>query len=130
MSNALDSDPKRANAYYQILKNRGLTQAQENKILAELHGDHNHDVLDLHKINQPIHKDHLYSYSDLIFLQQQTRPYVAYQNYLKSLDELLDQDRKREDDGFPRKIRVGRLVRPGKGGKEKLWLYPQQLRKN
>jgi len=124
MSNALDSDPKRANAYYQILKNRGLTQAQENKILAELHGDHNHDVLDLHKINQPIHKDHLYSYSDLLFLQQQTRPYVSYQNYLKSLDELLDQDRKREDDGFPRKIRVGRLVRPGKGGKEKIVVVP------
>ncbi|MDY6905277.1 MAG: DUF444 family protein [Thermodesulfobacteriota bacterium] len=35
---------------------------------------------------------------------------------LKSIDELLNRDRRREEDGFPRKIRIGRLVKPGKSG--------------
>ncbi len=34
---------------------------------------------------------------------------------LKTLDELLDRDEQREEDGFHRKIRVGRIIRPGSG---------------
>ncbi len=36
-----------------------------------------------------------------------------------TLDELLERDKKREQDGFKRKIRIGRIVKPGSGGKEK-----------
>ena len=32
--------------------------------------------------------------------------------------------RQREKDGFPRKIRVGRLIKPGKRGKEKVVIVP------
>lgn len=41
-----------------------------------------------------------------------------------TLDELLERDRKREEDGFHRKIRIGRIVKPGTGGKEKIIIVP------
>lgn len=43
---------------------------------------------------------------------------------LKSLKDLLGRDKVREEDGFPRKIRIGRLVRPGRGGKEQFVIVP------
>ncbi|MCG8614922.1 MAG: DUF444 family protein [Desulfobacterales bacterium] len=41
-----------------------------------------------------------------------------------TLDELLERDRQREEDGFKRKIRIGRIVKPGSGGKEKIIIVP------
>jgi len=41
-----------------------------------------------------------------------------------TLDELLQRDRKREDDGFKRKIRIGKIVKPSRGGKEKIIVVP------
>lgn len=41
-----------------------------------------------------------------------------------SLDDLMDRDARREEDGFPRKIRIGRLVKPGRGGKNKVVVVP------
>ena len=43
---------------------------------------------------------------------------------LNSIDELLDRDAKREEDGFPRKIRIGRLMKTGRGEKVKIILVP------
>ena len=41
-----------------------------------------------------------------------------------TLDDLLERDRKREEDGFKRKIRIGRIVKPGTGTKEKIIIVP------
>ena len=41
-----------------------------------------------------------------------------------TLDELLERDRKREKDGFKRKIRIGRIVKPGSRGREKIIVVP------
>ena len=41
-----------------------------------------------------------------------------------TLDELLERDRRREEDGFKRKIRIGRIVKPGSGGKDKIIVVP------
>ncbi|WDP88337.1 MAG: DUF444 family protein [Desulfobacter sp.] len=41
-----------------------------------------------------------------------------------TLDELLERDRQREEDGFNRKIRIGKIVKPGTGGKEKIIVVP------
>ncbi len=41
-----------------------------------------------------------------------------------TLDELLERDRKREEDGFKRKIRIGRIVKPGQGGKNRIVVVP------
>ncbi|MEX1298536.1 MAG: DUF444 family protein [Desulfotignum sp.] len=41
-----------------------------------------------------------------------------------TLDELLERDKKREQDGFKRKIRIGRIVKPGARGREKIIVVP------
>ena len=43
---------------------------------------------------------------------------------MTTLDELLGRDKKREEDGFKRKIRIGQIVKPGSGGKEKIIVVP------
>lgn len=46
---------------------------------------------------------------------------------IRSIDELLERDKQREKDGFPRKIRLGRLIKPGKGGKDKVVIVPSTV---
>jgi uncharacterized protein len=43
---------------------------------------------------------------------------------LRTLEELLEQDRQREEDGFPRRIRIGKLIRPLQGSKSKVVVVP------
>jgi uncharacterized sporulation protein YeaH/YhbH (DUF444 family) len=43
---------------------------------------------------------------------------------LKSIDDLLAADHRREKDGFPRKIRIGRMVKPVLGGKDRVVVVP------
>ncbi len=43
---------------------------------------------------------------------------------IRSIDDLLERDRIREEDGFPRKIKVGKLVKPGRGTEEKVVVVP------
>jgi uncharacterized sporulation protein YeaH/YhbH (DUF444 family) len=45
-------------------------------------------------------------------------------NKMVTLDELLQRDRNREEDGFKRKIRIGKIVKPSKSGKEKIIVVP------
>ncbi len=44
--------------------------------------------------------------------------------YLKSLDDLLEQDKQREKDGFPRRIRLGKLIKPSKDNKGEVIIVP------
>ena len=48
----------------------------------------------------------------------------THRTNIGTIDDLLDWDKQREADGFPRKIRVGRMVKPGKGGKDKVVVVP------
>ncbi|MFO7749806.1 MAG: DUF444 family protein [Desulfobacteraceae bacterium] len=41
-----------------------------------------------------------------------------------TLDELLERDKQRQEDGFKKKIRIGRIVKPGQGGKERIVVVP------
>jgi uncharacterized sporulation protein YeaH/YhbH (DUF444 family) len=116
---------------YEALKSKGLTADQEEKILAELHDDGLHDIPDalsgeehtLTDIFSP-GPDNVYAYHDLYVLQSVAAPRGSYTTCLRSIDELLERDKQREKDGFPRKIRVGRLIKPGKGGKDKVVVVP------
>lgn len=67
---------------------------------------------------------HFYGHSDLGMLQSISPPLATYIHNLSSIDELLERDKQREKDGFPRKIRIGRLIKPGRGGKAKIILVP------
>ncbi len=66
----------------------------------------------------------VYGVSDLGAIQAMTPPRGTFLHGLSSLDELLERDRQREKDGFPRKIRIGKLVKPGRGEKDKVILVP------
>ncbi len=115
--------------YYNKLRERGLTPEQEDIILSELYDEDSHDIPDAATPdvqNKTFRQepDSIYEYDDLSVLQSMPPPPVTYTTCLRSLDELLEQDKRREEDGFPRKIRVGRLVKPGKGGKDKVVVVP------
>ena len=43
---------------------------------------------------------------------------------VKTLEELLDRDKKREEDGFPRRIRIGKFVKPDKDNKGQVIVVP------
>ncbi|MBW1994143.1 MAG: DUF444 family protein [Deltaproteobacteria bacterium] len=66
----------------------------------------------------------IYFPSDLKVLHGITAPETTYHSRLSSIDELLERDNQREKDGFPRKIRVGRLIKPGKDSKDKVVIIP------
>ena len=66
----------------------------------------------------------IYGRGDLHMLQPAAAPKMTYIHTLSSVDELLERDRQREKDGFPRKIHLGRLVKPGKGEKDKVIVVP------
>ncbi|SNB47950.1 DUF444 family protein [Geobacter sp. DSM 9736] len=117
----------RQNELYARLKERGLDPEREKRILAEFHDGRSHDL--------PPESGgggfnpspgSFYEQDDLKVLQDLS-PYASYTACLKSLDELMERDRMREEDGFPRKIRIGRLVKPGKAGKEKVVIVPSTV---
>jgi uncharacterized sporulation protein YeaH/YhbH (DUF444 family) len=69
-------------------------------------------------------KRSFYEVNDLSWLQAFASPKGDYIHNLSSIDELLERDIQREKDGFPRKIRIGRLIKVVKGGKEKIVIVP------
>jgi uncharacterized sporulation protein YeaH/YhbH (DUF444 family) len=66
----------------------------------------------------------VYRYGDLTFIQAMSTPQGSYTARIGSLDDLMERDSKREEDGFPRKIRIGKLVKPVKSGKQKVVVVP------
>lgn len=69
----------------------------------------------------------LYETNDLSVLQSTPAPRNTFVHSLSSIDELLDRDKQREKDGFPKKIRIGRLVKPGQGSKGKIVVVPSTV---
>lgn len=106
---------------YQQLKERGLPEALEAKILAEIRLSQNlpPEVLP-HAPKTP----GLYTYHDLMVLQAIPQPVASYSLQISTLDELIAKDKQREKDGFPRKIKVGRMIKPGLRGGGKVVVVP------
>ena len=119
---------------YEKLRQEGLTAAQEKKILSEINDDARHDLPDVATGGDngakegigPVSK-HIYSYTDLFDLQAISALESTHSTSLRSIDELLERDKQREEDGFPRKINVGRLIKPGRGGKDKVVVVPSTV---
>jgi len=105
----------------QQLEARGLSTDQRRVIehelaLAELAGDH--------QIGPPPAACSLYSSTDpQVFGPTIPSPLVSLVA-AQSLDHLLQRDLQREKDGFPRKIRVGKLIKPGRDGDDKVVVIP------
>ena len=68
-----------------------------------------------------------YAFADLTFLQAMALPRPTAMARIGSLDELMERDAQREKDGFPRKIRIGRLVKPSRGGQNKVVVVPSTV---
>ncbi|MDM8515263.1 DUF444 family protein [Desulfobacterales bacterium HSG16] len=112
---------------YEKLKVRGLSAEQEELILEELEikeTSHAIDKEDTHSSLFPSFSKLIYGFSDLSMLQDMSDPQPSYTTCLRSIDDLLERDKLREKDGFPRKIRVGKLIKPGMGGKDKIVVVP------
>ena len=114
--------------YYRELKKRGLTSDRNDKILAELNDHTRHRFPGRVEKTRESSTDppvkHAYAWNDLETLQAIPSPEPSYSLQLKSIDELLERDKRREEDGFPRKIRVGKMIKPGRGGKDKVVVVP------
>ena len=115
---------------YESIKARGLTPEREKNIREELEDDRRHmlpaegqdsaagEAL-LRRVPETV-----YEFQDLIHLQSMSAMQSGYTATTRSIDELLERDQQRQSDGFPRKINVGRLIKPGKGGKTKIVIVP------
>jgi len=106
---------------YQSLKKKGLTPEQDKMItyelkLSGLDGGH-------HSLPKPQVRS-FYSYSDLEYLHDASPPNLMALTTVQSLDYLLEKDKQREKDGFPRKIRVGKMVKPSQDGDDKVVIVP------
>jgi uncharacterized protein len=66
----------------------------------------------------------IYNLFDLQALQSISMTRPNYASQIRTIDELLAKDRQREKDGFPRKIKVGRMIKPGRAGKDKVVVVP------
>jgi uncharacterized protein len=106
---------------YQRLKDRGLPRALEAKILAEIRLTENQAAGPL----QPAPTSPgMYTFHDLMVLQAVPEPSRSYSLQMSTLDELIAKDKQREKDGFPRKIKVGRMIKPGLKGRGKVVVVP------
>jgi uncharacterized sporulation protein YeaH/YhbH (DUF444 family) len=106
---------------YHTLKQKGLTPEQDRKIryeldLFELDGEHSYAP-------EPVVRD-IYSYWDSELLHDASPPNLLALTTVQSLDYLLEKDKQREKDGFPRKIRVGKMVKPSQDGDDKVVIVP------
>jgi uncharacterized protein len=117
---------------YSRLKEKGLTPEQDQKIQLELHDPGTHDLLDgnpteAEKKSTARALRDIYAFHDLTDLQGMTAMQSTPNVSIRSIDELLQRDKQREEDGFPRKINVGRLIKPGKSGKDKIVIVPSTV---
>ena len=117
---------------YEALKQEGLSEEQEEKIQLELEYEGSHglpggEFEGTGKEGTGLTAQDIYAYHDLLDLQGMTAMRSTPNVSIRSIDELLERDSQREKDGFPRKVNVGRLIKPGKGGKDKVVIVPSTV---
>jgi uncharacterized sporulation protein YeaH/YhbH (DUF444 family) len=110
---------------YQQLEAKGLTESQRRVIEHELeHARHSGESPLAHLRGPAPQTRSLYNYSDPEMLHQADPSPMMSMVAAQSLDHLLQRDLQREKDGFPRKIRIGKLVKPGRDGDDKVVVIP------
>lgn len=104
------------------LRAAGLSPEREKRFLQELNDTRTHELPEPPLTGPPV--PGIYDAHDLMELQAMAQPQASHTTRIRSLEELLERDRLREEDGLPRKIRIGKLIKPGAGGKEKIVVVP------
>lgn len=115
---------KRKQAYYRQLLEDGRLTGCEETIRHELEDDRPHLIADPAADSRLPRLADLYSSNDFTMLQEMEGGKGPLLSSIRSIDDLLERDRLREQDGFPRKIKVGKLVKPGRGSQEKVVVVP------
>ena len=65
-----------------------------------------------------------YDFNDFEVFTKRKQPKLDYLSALKTLDELMAHDKQREADGFPKRIRFGKIIKPVKGKKGQIIVVP------
>ena len=65
----------------------------------------------------------IYTSNDVTAIQNMS-PSPIHVHILKSLDELLRRDERRKEDGFPKKIRLGKIIKPSNEGENNVVIVP------
>jgi hypothetical protein len=107
---------------YFRLKAEGLDPGLEKKILSEIDTCPSAGGKVLESFAPPALPG-FYDVADLQVLQSLAMAQNP-SSQVRTIDDLLAKDRQREKDGFPRKVRVGRMIKPGRGGKDKVVVVP------
>jgi len=106
-----------------ILKNKDLSPSQKEIIERELEFLGEHYIID-HSDNKEEFFNGIYDNPPFQTLQDIKIPDIRPMSNLQTIDDLMERDNQREDDGFPRKIRLGRLIKPDKDNKNKIIVVP------
>lgn len=112
---------KKAREIYEQLKKQGLSDEQEALILQELESDEKYHHL-LYDTEDSF--PGIYIQNDFELLLDYNPWQQDYHSALKTLDELIEKDKQREEDGFPRRIKFGKLIKPSKDSKGKVIVVP------
>lgn len=121
---------EKAKNIYLELKRKGLYPEHEKKILWELEHFGSHSLssqsFPCSSVSDfiPSLFSSIYSYNDQSLLLALVSSRSSSSVAMNSIDKLLERDAQREKDGFPRKIRIGRLVKPGKGVQGNVVIVP------
>lgn len=111
----------KAEDIYCQLKKQGLSAEDEAMILRELE---NAEKISLSESPNNTTLPGFYNQHDLFVLQAMKPLAPTLYAALKTLDELLEKDKQREKDGFPRRIKIGKIIRPSKNNKSKVVIVP------
>ena len=119
--------------YNKIKKEGKISVEQEERILSELNFQGDHSIKNTPSLERLTFKEltkymvktrGIYTFNDMNLLQGINYPKPDAIHALQTLDELMERDNQREKDGFPKKIKVGKIVKPGKGKKGKVIVVP------
>ena len=109
---------------YQILKAQGISREQDQKIRLEIDRAEKQYAHRLAAQEDRLYPSRsLYDYSDIDIWSPGSAIMAAGASN-RSLDDLMARDKKREEDGFPRKIRLGRVVKPGGKNDDRVVVVP------
>ncbi len=105
----------------QELIKEGVDSIEIAKIQWEMELDCEHTIEKLDKYNNKLG---LYESFDFNFLQN-TKPNIPNPKMdIQTLNDLIERDKQREEDGLPRRIRLGKIVKTGPKGSSQVVIVP------
>ncbi len=113
---------KKLQRLYKTLQLEGLTSEQKRVIEYELRLTEIEDSHEILAHAPSLNK--MYGYHDFRMLHGWDPSNYSAISAIHSIDDLLSRDKQREEDGFPRKIRVGKMIKPGVDGDDKVVVVP------